>query len=367
MTEPLKAVNFYKRDLLRGCPHNLKADGELFLHPAETANPAAYVTRMFDTRDPDCTFNRLTVDGEFEGVRLEVVVAAADTPDAVVDDRDADLSELLADPGVDPARKRELLCALRHVRAVDCTDLLLHSLTGRYVWVYAGAYPAGECDWTLRGLRLEFPRVSFTGYFPEIYRQDDFFDRYIAVFQSLYLDLERRADELPHRLDYETVPDEGLLELADWLGLCCDGLFTPAQLRTIISGLDLYQGMKGTRAALEAVLELVCGVPPRIVERFQWERIPLPPARRALYGRLYGGDSGSFCVLLPPRPGFPEPGRLERLIRLYSPIGTPHRLVFLNPCSRADDHCYLDGTGVLATPGEAAANAGTLDGFIALG
>ncbi|MFR9189644.1 MAG: phage tail protein [Anaerotruncus massiliensis (ex Togo et al. 2019)] len=279
-------------------------------------------------------------------MRLEVVVAAADTPDAVVDDRDADLSELLADPGVDPARKRELLCALRHVRAVDCTDLLLHSLTGRYVWIYAGAYPAGECDWTLRGLRLEFPRVSFTGYFPEIYRQDDFFDRYIAVFQSLYLDLERRADELPHRLDYETVPDEGLLELADWLGLCCDGLFTPAQLRTIISGLDLYQGMKGTRAALEAVLESY-GVPPRIVERFQWERIP--PLARALYGRLYGGDSGSFCAAA-SLPGFPEPGRLERLIRLYSPIGTLHRLVFLNPCSRADDHVIWTGPACWPRP-----------------
>ena len=131
-----------------------------------------------------------------------------------------------------------------------------------------------------------------------------------------------------------------------------------------------FSAIRLTASGTEEVDEFVrCtrSLPPRIVERFQWERIPLPPARRALYGRLYGGDSGSFCVLLPPLPGFPEPGRLERLIRLYSPIGTPHRLVFLNPCSRADDHCYLDGTGVLATPGEAAANAGTLDGFIALG
>lgn len=96
--------------------------------------------------------------------------------------------------------------------------------------------------------------------------------------------------------------------------------------------------MKGTRAALEAVLELVCGVPPRIVERFQWERIPLPPARRALYGRLYGGDSGSFCVPA-ASPAWLSGTRAARTAdpALQPDAAPPHRLVFLNPCSRADD------------------------------
>lgn len=366
MTKPLRAVNFYKRDLARGCLHNLQADGQICLRPIDRARPAAYVTRMFDTRDPDGTYNRLVVEGSFEGVRLEVIAAVSDIPEAVIGGEVTPLDQWLGDPEVDPQEKVQALCSMHHVRVSGSTDLLLHALTGRYVWIYVAAYPAGEWDWVLEGLRLEFPRESFTKYFPEIYRDDDFFDRYIAVFQSLYLDLERQADELPRLLDYETVPDDGLLVLAEWLGLDCDGIFTPNQLRQMIDDLELYQGGKGTRAALCAVLELCGGASPRIVERFQWEAFARTPGQKALMGRLYGAEPGSFCVLLPPLEDG-DPGRLERLIRLYSPIGTPHRLVFLNPCSRSDSHCYLDGTGVLATPGDAALDGGVFDAFLMLG
>lgn len=365
MEQPLKAVNFYKRALLGGFTHNMEAGEGLELRPLDPSRPAAYVTRMFDTGDEEGGFNRLTVDGAFGGTRLEVIVAAWNMQEAVVGGQVVALDDYFADPDVPVEDKQAALLALPHVRAADAADLLLHALEGRYVWVCVQVFPAGECGWVLRGMRLEFPRESFTGYFPEIYREDEFFDRFIAVFQSLYLDLERRVDELPRLLDYETASDQELLKLADWLGLDTE-LFTPAQLRTIIGDLDLYQGKKGTRAALEAVLLLTCGTRPRIVERFQWESLSMPAVHRALCDRLYGGLPGSFCVLFPPGD-YPEPQAMERLIGRYSPIGTPHKLALLKSCSRADDQCYLDYTAELATPGAAKLDGSVLDEFVALG
>jgi hypothetical protein len=51
----------------------------------------------------------------------------------------------------------------------------------------------------------------------------------------MYLDVERRVDDIPHLLDYETTPDENVAYLADWLGIDNPGgVYTTDQLRRLI-------------------------------------------------------------------------------------------------------------------------------------
>ena len=368
MKETLRYVNYYKRALLSGCMHNLREDSDLSLVMQEPLRPAAYLTPMFDTDDPDCTYNRLKFDGGFEGAKLEIIVAASNTLETP--DGERTLDAFLADPAVSVEHKVAVLRRLRHVRAANTPDLLLHSLKGRYAWVYVGIYPSGECSGRINGLRLEFPRESFTKYFPEIYREDEFFDRFIAVFQSLYLDLERRVDDLPRLLDYDSVEGSRLAELASWLGIENYGnLFDDNQLRYIIRHLDLFQGKKGTREALAAVIELACGIRPRIVENFQWNSLPASDARKRLNRQLYGEGSSSFCVILDvgekKLPVSKE--QLERLIAEYSPMGTTFQLVCLRRCSYTDTHCYLNVNSVLTTPETATVDGATLGGYITAG
>ena len=255
---------------------------------------------------------------------------------------------------------------------MDRQDILLHSLQGRWVYLGICALPQDSADCVLQGLRLEFPRYSFTQYFPEIYQQDDFFSRYIAVFQSLYIALESRVDEVPRLLDYESAADDQVETLAGWLGIdTAGGLFGPAQLRSLIRDSQLYQGGKGTRTALEKVVELVCGIRPQIVEYFQWSRLPMPAARRRLYETLYGGDGNTFCVILNmtahPGPLPVSEAQLDRLVEAYSMLGTKHRLVFLRRCSYTDTHCYLDVNSCLSTPEMAAVDGVTLGGYFTIG
>ncbi len=369
MKEALKYVNYYKRALLSGCKHNLREDEGLSLVMQAPLRHAAYITQVFDTGDPDCTYNRLKLDGSFEGAKLEVIVATADIQDAPIDGQTL-LHAYLADPSVPPEDKALALRQLRHVRAVNTSDILLHSLTGRYVWVYVGVYPSGECSGSLNGLRLEFPRESFTQYLPEIYRQDEFFDRYIAVFQSLYLDLERRVDELPRKLDYECVQGAQLAELAAWVGLeNRGGLLNDSQLRHVIRNLDLFQGKKGTCEALMAIVELVCGIRPRIVEYFQWNALPASEVRKRLNRQLYGEGSSSFCVIIDvtDKKLTVSQENLERLIADHSPMGTSFQLVCLRRCSYTDTHCYLSVNSVLTTPETAMVDGVTLGGYITAG
>lgn len=360
MKQPLRQVKFYKRALQAGCARGFAWDDELCLHLAPGEEGSWFAA--FDTADEDGTYNRLVVDGEFPGAKLEVLAAAGPAG--------PDLAEFLASDAPDED-KRAALAALPGVRQVNRQDILLHSLSGRWVFLCLRA-AAGDTACVLRGLRLEFPRYSFTQYFPEIYQQDEFFDRYIAVFQSLYLDLEAQVDKVPALLDYESAPDEQVRQLAGWLGIDdAGGLFGPEQLRQLIRRSALYQGGKGTRAALESAVELACGVRPRIVEPFQWTKLPLSADRRSLYGRLYGDGGGTFCVLLDltGRAGaLPvSQAQLEALIEAYSPLGARHKLVLVRPCSYTDTHCYLGVNSCLSTPEKAAVDGVRLGGYYTVG
>lgn len=372
MKQPLKYVNYYKRALLRGTFAGFCADDGLSLCQTQPKSPCAYITPMFDTGDGDTEYNRVVIEGSFFGARLEVIAAATDLTHAQLGDQTVALADYFADPAVPFEDKAQALRALEHVRRTDASDLLLHGLRGRYIWVMVRAVPELESNVTLQGLRLEFPRCSFAEYFPEIYQQDEFFGRYLAVFESQYLDLERKVDEIPARLDYETVHGADLARLADWLGLDNEqGVLNDEQLRAMIRQVDLFQGKKGTRAALEAVIELVTGLRPRIVEQFQWGAYPLSPARRRLYTALYGGQDSDFCVLLDlcgrTRPLPLKASALDALIEEYSPLGTRHKVVYLRRCSHLDAHCYLDVNSTLSVPRVAAVDSASLGTDIALG
>lgn len=372
MKKPLKYANFYKCALLRGCVHGMKADENLVLHLEDASRSGAYLTPMFDTGEEDGTYNRLCIRGEFSGAKLEVIVAAADERNVILDGEQVDLKEYLGDPQVSADAKAEVLTALPHIRMVNTQDILLHELQGRYAWAYVGMIPDGTGDCSLEGLRLEFPRYSFTEYFPEIYQEDPFFDRYIAVFQSMYLDAERRIDEVPAMLDYESADSEGVEKLAGWLGIDNrSGRYSVSQLRQLIRENDLFQGGKGTRVALEEIIALITGIRPKIVEHFQWDTLPLSAAQRKLCGELYGKTSNHFCVILDlthqtsPLPVSRE--ELEKLINAYSMIGIQHKLVYLRKCSHTDDHCYLDVNSCLSVPEIAAVDGITLGSHVTVG
>jgi phage tail-like protein len=367
--QELKHVNYYRLSLLKGRYAALEATGHHTLAFSGTA-AGYYITPVFDTGEDGCTYNRLVVDGRFEGAKLEMIAAATDETEVLIDGKPQELKSWLYDAQVPAHKKAEVLTALPHVRMVNTQDLLLHGLRGRYIWLYAALLPLGGCDCELSGLRLELPKYSFTEYFPEIYQGNDFFERYIAIFQSLFLDAERMVDNLPRLLDYRTAPDGQLEELAGWLGIDNSrGLFSPSQLRHLIENIDTYQGAKGTKHALERMLLLITGIRPRIVEVFEWLRLGLPEPQLAVNKRLYGDTANHFCVILDltkTKLKISEDD-LEQIIGSFSVLGSQFRIVCLKPCSHTDTHCYLGINSIISVPEVAGLDSGAFGGHIIIG
>ncbi len=345
-------------------------DEQLNLILKETQMQSGFITEMFDTKDEDMTYNRLVLDGDFEDLRLEVTVATANDLDIFFNDEPARLDVLLASNEVSLTDKIALLDELPHVKMVDTKDILLYSLTGRYVWVFVSVLPYTAPSGVIRGFRLEFPKYTFTNYFPEIYQNNEFFERFVAIFQSLYLDVERKIDELPAMLDYERANETQLKELASWLGLGdLVKFFGKEKLCTIIKNIDTFQGGKGTYKALEKIITLATDIRPNIVESFRWNKNHSSHSK--LYSELYGDTANDFCIILNmvnEKKSLPiSIEELKHLIDDFTVIGTQYKLVCLNKSSHTDTYCYLDVNSYLSTPQSAEADNVKLGEFIVMG
>ncbi len=372
MKQESKYINYYKCELKKGYYEGFTLDEELHLN-LEEGGTGCYITRMLDTYDMDTTYNRLKIEGDFTDAKVEIIVAVTNTLNPYWVDDDTDLQEYLKEEKISVEDKVAMLKNLPHHRYVNTYDVLLNGLSGRYVWVCIYAQPisfASSCK--INGFKLEFPQTSFTEYFPEIYQGNDFFDRYIGVFSSMFLDQEAKIDIIPRLLDFQSAPDEIVEVLASWLGIDNSaGYFTPEQLRHIITNIDIYQGCKGTKKALEHIVALVTGITPRIVENFQWNDDNISEAHKSNYRTLYGETSNHFCVILDTsKANAPLPiseKKLEKLIESYCMVGTNQKLVKLELCSHADAHCYLDVNSRLSVPEVASVDGLTLGAHITVG
>lgn len=346
MVEAGKKVNFYRLALRRGKMHRMKLSWDDRL-TGEGGGMFCYLAPVFDSTDYEGTWHRMCLNGSFSNCKYEVVAAATDV----------DLEETILDENISFSEKLELLKAYSHVRKVNTDDMLLHSLQGRYLWVFITVIGSRiDSSFRIEGFSVEFPQTSFVEYLPEIYQdgRNSFFERYMAVLQSLYEDLEKEVDYIPRYLDYETAPEENLSRFAEWTGRWNKGMhWTPEQLRYLIERLQKIQSGRGTRAVMEEMIYLMTGQKASIIEYFKWkEWMNQNPSFPDKLYKLYGQDEDTFVVVMDASErevGMSEQ-MLERMLEDYTPLGMNCKVVYLKKSNLLDSQTYLDKNSYLATP-----------------
>lgn len=368
--EEFKTVNFYRLSLVGGVYSGFMKDEKCRLVTNEAR--AFYITPAFDTMEDDCTFNRVQVKGDLSGGRLEVIVAAANNISVTIDNKECDLREYFADESIAFDQKREAMLQMNHMQCIGSGDMLLHQLDGRYAWVFVSVLNQEQNELLLDGISLEFPKYSFSEYFPEIYQENDFFERYIGIFQSMFLDEEKKVDDLVALLDYERSDDEHVEQLAAWLGIeNKNGIFSVDDLRRLIKDNSLYQGRKGTKECIKRLVKLLTGTEPTIVEYFQWHSSEFSSADRKVYDSLYGENGDYFCVIIDlAKTGGVLPiseKDIAETVQQYTNIGSKANVICLTPSSNMDTYCYMDVNSVLSTPYIAGLGNDSIGGHIIVG
>ncbi len=191
---------------------------------------------------------------------------------------------------------------------------------------------------------LSFPKESFTRYLPSIYRGNLALERFLAVHQSLYLDLERQIDDLAVSLDFDTDTKEESGILADWMGWGTLARMGEEEiLRSLLRTGTSLISQKGSCGYYVEMLRLLTGCEPVVIEE---------PEKKK-------------CTLLIQDPAEDKEKYLKWLQK-NTPIGIKIEILILRKTECLDKKYFLDFTSMLSEEESALLDGGTEIGKLRL-
>lgn len=348
MKRPQKYFVFNKTsDFSRGWGENITCPGDRICL-SDGAERGVFWSRLLDSREKDTVWHRLTLECVSRGaasVRFDFYCAPTRT--AAWRGAERDLGELLADPALTDEDRRQLSEPWLSRTALSPRDILLHDLTGRYLWFRVELTAQGGESPVVGNLKLRFPKETWMQYLPEAYQprpgESPFVERYLSIFQSLYSDLDQEIRDVARCLDPDVVEGAYLEWLSGWLDVEDRYLWPQEKLRTLVRrGVELYR-IRGTRRYVVEMVELYTGHTPWVVEHSDIEPFLTDTGRAALLKELYGGSPYMVTLIL-------ESSALEsteaykallRIIDNARPAWVEVNLVVLTPYLFLDKYSYL--------------------------
>ncbi len=156
---------------------------------------------------------------------------------------------------------------------------------------------------------LTFTSTKLIDYLPGIY-QNDFTNRFLALFESILFPIEWNVDNFDLFLDPSTAPYEFLPWLMNWFAISFDNSWDENQRRKLLKEAHKIFARRGTRWALSYILEIYLGKPPEIIE----DEEGLAPY--------------TFKVKLPVSQDRVNQELVERLINANKPAYTAYSIVY---------------------------------------
>lgn len=177
------------------------------------------------------------------------------------------------------------------------------------------------------GYAMSFPKESFTRYLPYIYQGNLQLERYLAVHQSLYLELEEEIDTIAKELDYELCQKDRITHLARWLGWgeLAETADQDTLRKLLKTGLSLIS-CKGSPKYYKELAEILTGCSAVLMEDMEKRE----------------------CTLLIVGSLQPEKSKHLDWIRNNVPIGVKMNIVIPHKTDRLDGQYFLDETAYTA-------------------
>ncbi len=143
-------------------------------------------------------------------------------------------------------------------------DMLFVANRGRYLWlrIRLTSYDADSHP-SIAKVEVRYPRISLLRYLPPVYQEDPvsaaFLERFLALFETVFQDVDATISDLHEYFDSATTPPEFLPWLASWLSLPLDDGLPEERKRRLISAAPSFLRSKGTPAGIRNFLGLYTG------------------------------------------------------------------------------------------------------------
>lgn len=330
--------NRFRRSFFTG----LEIEGENKLRCIADAYDKIFICDCIDGIESEAKWGRLHLDYRIhEDMVLTIYAAALEQKAIWWDGQLRDIEAILKDPEIPAKNKSQFLENLGAVKQINCTDILLYELEGRYLYLCIEIQGMGEGE--ISNLWVDNHGDFFLDTFPEVYREyGSFFHRYMSVFSGVYMDFQEKIDKVADYLDIDTAPKEFLPVFCRWMGLDVSGDFlTEERLRILVREAYHLNRIKGTKEALLRVCEIVLGEKVVILEKNVIRKNTQAPNQK-IYEDLYG--KGIYDVTLLIHTYVPEnqKSQLEFLLNQFKPVRCQLKIKFLEQKGSLDGHVYMD-------------------------
>lgn len=307
-----------------------------------------------------------------ENSMLRVSAYAADSTIVNTGGRTFELDSLLRDGSVSAGERLKLLEGLFTPLFTNCADGLAN-LRGRYIWVRLDIMSLDGQPVSVDKIKLLLKSESMMDYLPEVYRAEDgengFMSRFMAIFDSIFFDMDSRIEQARSSMDYRIARGEMLRYLAGWVTDEEHAYLSDEELRRRIRSAAAEYRMNGTRQGLSDWIEREYGVKPNIIEYFSVRRLAAEGKDREVYRRLFGSDPYKFFLLLPEKTfaDTHEANLFTERLKKRIPAFAEAEVVILKRNVILEDHTYLGVNSVISGYACAETDAGRIAGDIILG
>jgi phage tail-like protein len=139
-------------------------------------------------------------------------------------------------------------------------DMLLEHISGRYLDVKLELVGGITASPAVGSFTAYCPKQSYLRYLPQTFTQDktseQFLERYLSIFESEFVDIEREIERITEYLDPEGVPNEYLSWLSDWLAIEYDEEWPTAAKREFLSAAPTLFTLRGTKEGMRRTIRL---------------------------------------------------------------------------------------------------------------
>lgn len=353
MDERMKYFIFNKKsDYLRGYLEHMTICSGGICMEEETNQKGMFLSRVLDSQEEEMNWHRLQIQGNDsqEGI-FKVSVYASNEAVIYYKNQEVFIGDFIHNKEIDIQEKCSYIEPFLQKQVVSIDDILLHEVTGRYLWILIEMYQQ-RVPIVFHDIKVSFPKQTWIEYMPEIYQKEDtngFLQRYLGIFQTLYEDLNEQIYGVAQNLDMETADREYLEWLAGWLDIDDSYIWSEKQLRELLkNAVSLYK-RRGTRQGLIDFITLYTGETPFVVENHQLNLLLNNRERYEKMCSLYGGSSYSFSVLVREEVlhSLQEQKTLIKIIEDVKPAHTELELVIIKPYLFLDKYSYLGINSVM--------------------
>ncbi len=321
-------------------------DGRLKPYATEEGG-SILLSRVFDSGQSDMEWHQWLCSMENEGnVAFTVYIYTANSLMRVIDDKEESIETVIFSNTIDWQRKKEILEPYLQKKTERLKDVLLHDVSGRFLWFAMEIYEQPGQHLAIEKIKISFPRQSWISYLPEIYQSSDrnmFYERFLAVFQTLYEEVNDAINNIPNYLDLDGAEGQYLKWIGRWLDINEGYMWSEEQMRQLLKKAQYIYKYRGTANAILELARLYVGNSDvYLVENFKARANQEEDGSRD-YENLYGTDSYRFQVLVKEDyiPSTREYKTLTRILEEVKPAHMEMQLVPLRPYMFLGSHVYL--------------------------